>query len=98
MNNNITHSDYTFVENESEDFYGIKLIGGMWPNVIVVYDKVSIKESPELEVATLSFTYNVQDSAKFQPEELEKDESFKNYLGEILTHMVCDQMEQNVGS
>jgi hypothetical protein len=98
MNNKITHSDYTFVENESEDFYGIKLIGGMWPDVIAVYGKVSIKESPELDVATLSFTYNVQDSAKFQPSELESDEAFKNYLGEILTHIVCDQVERQVGS
>tara|TARA_R110002126_G_scaffold144941_1_gene290959 strand:- start:769 stop:1065 length:297 start_codon:yes stop_codon:yes gene_type:complete len=98
MNSNITASDYSFVENESEDFYGVKLTSGMWPNVIVVYGKVSIKESPEIELATLSFTYNIQDSAKFQPTELEKDEAFNNYLGEILTHIVCDQVERQVGS
>ena len=102
MNSQITASDYLFVENDNEDFYGVKLKGGMWPDVIVVYGTVSIKESPETGYATLSFTFNVQDAAKFQPEDLDNDQAFKNYLGEILTHIVDDsqskESESELGS
>jgi hypothetical protein len=93
---NITASDYIFVENDNEDFYGIKLKSGMWRDVVVVYGKVSVSESPETGYATLSFTYNIQDSAKHQPDDLEKDEAFKNHLGEVLTHIVCDSLDTTV--
>ena len=95
---NVTSSDYIFVENDSEDFYGVKLKGGMWPEVVVVYGTVSIKESPELGVATLSFSYSVEDSNKFSAEDLKSCESFKNHLGDVLTHIIDSKAEQHIGS
>ena len=40
---NITHKDYTFVEHENVDFYGIKL-NSEFKGVVLIYGKVGIKE------------------------------------------------------
>lgn len=100
--NTISDDDFSFVENPQEDFYGVKLKGGQYNGVIVVYGKVSILEDTATDTAKLSFTYTVQDSGKYQPDQLEKDEAFNNYLGELLTYFVTSQMEndqeQTIGS
>ena len=93
MYNNILKSDYTFVENPDHDFYGVRLKKGQWKDVIVIYGKVSIKESVETGLATLSFTYQVEDPASYQPDELESDKDFKNYLGDILGHIINTKEE-----
>ena len=95
MYNSITENDYGFVENPESDFYGVKLKSGKWKNVIVIYGKVSIKESVETGYATLQFSYQVEDSGSFQPDELESSEDFKNYIGDILTHIIESKEEAN---
>ena len=87
-NKDISENDYQIVESNLSDFYGVKLKTGTWESVIVIYGKVSIKESPETGFATLGFTYQVQDSASFQKDQLEKSENFKNHLGDILKHII----------
>ena len=95
MSYNITENDYGFVENPESDLYGIKIKSGQWKNVIVVYGKVTIKESVETGIATLGFTYQVMDSSTWQIDELEKDENFKNYLGDLLSHIINSKEETN---
>ncbi len=100
MENYIQPSDYTYVENDSSEFWGIKFKeGSPYAGVIVVYGTVSIKESKELDIATLSFSYNVQDAGQFNVDELEDSEEFKNYLGDVLSSIVNDsaneRMEKN---
>ena len=95
MNHNISENDYGFVENPESDLYGVKLQSGKWKNVIVIYGKVSIKESVESGIATLGFSYQIQDSANFQIDQLEKDEDFKNYLGDVLSHIINSKEETN---
>ncbi len=90
---NITESDYSFVESNNVEFYGVRLLSGKWRNVVYIYGKVSIKESPELDIATLGFTYNIQDPANFEEDDLINDTEFKDYLGAILQHI----MEANLG-
>ena len=89
---NITEADYKFVESEEVEFYGVKLLSGKWRNVIYIYGKVSIKESPELDIATLGFTYNIQDPANFEEDDLINDTKFKDYLGAILQHIMEDSL------
>ena len=91
--NNITEVDYSFVESNNVEFYGIKLLTGEWKDVLYIYGKVSIKESPELDQATISFTYNIQESSNFEEDDLINDPEFKNYIGEVLQHI----MEDNLG-
>jgi len=92
--NSISESDYKFVESAESDLYGVKLQSGEWEGVIVIYGKVSIKESVETGYATLGFNYQVQDSVTFQPDELESDESFKDHLGDILSHIINDKFDK----
>ena len=86
--NSITESDYTFVESNLSDFYGVKLKTGEWKDVVITYGKVTIKENKEAAIATLAFSYQINESGKFQPDQLEADENFKNYLGDILSHII----------
>ena len=95
MSYNITENDYGFVENPESNFYGVRLKSGKWKDVIIIYGKVSIKESPETGFATLGFSYQIEDSGKFQPDQLEKNEDFKNHLGDILTHIIHSKEEAN---
>ena len=89
----ITEKDYSIVENNNSAFQGVKLKTGTWKDVIVVYGQVGIKEDESLDMATLSFNYTVQDPADFNVDELNQDESFKNYLGSILQYIITDSLE-----
>ena len=84
---NITHKDYTFVESETVDFYGVKL-NGEFDGVILVYGKVGIKEDTTLDIATLSFTYTIKDPSDHDHDELCADEYFNNYIGAVLEHII----------
>lgn len=89
----ITDKDYAVVEREGEALYGVKLKSGTWKDVVVTYGGVSIKEQEEFDIATLSFHYNVKDPADFTIDELNEDESFKNYLGAVLQYIITDSLE-----
>lgn len=98
MNNYVDPSDYTYVENDSSEFWGIKFRNGSpYSGVIVVYGTVSIKESEELDLATLSFNYNIQDPDTYNIDELDNSEDFKNYLGDVLQSIVLDQTKESNG-
>ena len=91
--NSISESDYSFVENPESDLYGIRLKSTKWKDVIVVYGKVTIKESPETGYATLGFNYQVIDTATYQLDELEDNEEFKNYLGDLLSFIINNKFD-----
>jgi len=84
----IQESDYKYVVNENSSLYGVKLLSGKYKDVVFQYGKVSIKESPELDIATLQFTYSLVESATFNDDDLINDEGFKNHLGDVLTHVI----------
>ena len=98
MENYIDQSDYTYVENDSAEFWGIKFRNDSpYSGVVVVYGTVSIKEDQTLGMATLSFTYNVQDAGPRNVDELESSEEFKNYLGDVLSSIINDQAKETNG-
>mgnify|MGYP003988642079 FL=1 len=90
---NITNEDYSIVENPNSEFHGVLLKTGIYKEAIVVYGTVSIKESPELDMATLGFTFNIQDPGDHDFDELNESEEFKNYLGAVLQHIITDSLE-----
>ena len=95
MNNYIDESEYAFVEKEGEAFYGVKFKDNSpYAGVVVVYGTVSIKEDKELDLATLSFTFNIQDAGIYNIDELDNSEDFKNYLGDVLQSIVTDSMKE----
>jgi len=89
----ITEKDYSIVENSSSAFHGVKLKTGTWKNVIVVYGQVGVKEDENLDMATLSFNFTIQDPADFNIDELNSDEAFKNYLGAVLQYIITDSLD-----
>tara|TARA_B100000287_G_scaffold398526_1_gene416002 strand:- start:826 stop:1185 length:360 start_codon:yes stop_codon:yes gene_type:complete len=94
----ISEKDYTLVENPNHPLHGVKLLRGEWKDVIIIYGTVSVKESEELDIATLSFTFQVQDPADFTIDELENDEAFKNYLGAVLQFIITDSLDADNGN
>jgi len=89
----ITTDDYQLVESNNVEFYGVKLLTGKWKNVVYIYGEVKIKESPELDLATLGFTYNIQESAGFEEEDLINDIHFRNYIGGVLQNLIEDSLD-----
>lgn len=89
----ITEKDYSIVENPNNAFHGVKLKTGEWKDVIVVYGQVGVKESPELDIATLSFNFTIQDPADHDFDELNENEAFKNHLGAVLQFIITDSLE-----
>jgi len=99
MQNTISANHYTFVENESSEFYGVKFRNDSpYSGVVVVYGTVSIKESQELDIATLSFTFNIQDAGPRNIDELEASEEFKNYLGDVLGTIISEENNGHIES
>ena len=92
---NLDSQDYKFVESNQVEFYGIRLLTGKWKDVLYIYGKVSIKESAELDIATLTFTYNIQESAEFEPDDLINDPEFKDYIGAVLEHIMKNSLEES---
>jgi hypothetical protein len=90
----ITSNDYQLVESPNVEFYGVKLLTGKWKNVVYIYGKVSIKESPELDLATLAFTYDIQESGQFEESELIGDINFRNYIGGVLQNIIEESLEE----
>ena len=91
--NSIQDSDFTMLENAASEFYAIKLLKGKWKDVVFTYGAVSIKEDKELDRATLSFNWQMNDPADHEPEELKNDEEFNNYLGALLQYIITDSLQ-----
>ncbi len=95
MSYNITDKDYVFVENPNDPMTGVKITTGQWKDVIIVYGAVSVKEDEALQMATLSFNFNIKDPAEHDFDTLNEDEEFKNYLGAMLQYIITDTLEYN---
>jgi hypothetical protein len=89
----ISTEDYQLVESNDVEFYGIKLLTGKWKDVVYIYGQVKIKESPELDIATLGFTYNIQEAGGFEEEDLINDIHFRNYIGGVLQNVIEESLD-----
>lgn len=97
MKYNITHDDYTFADNGFNELWAVKLLT-KYEGVVYCYGKVTAKVVDEGDgetdgLANLSFQYQVIDSADHDLEELESDEDFNNYIGDVLVHIIEDSFE-----
>ena len=72
----------------------IKLLEGSYKGTIFKYGKVKFKE--ENEQIYLLFAYDVLESPIDKPRKMEKDEKFKNYLGDLLVEIMGSNIEQEV--
>ena len=90
---NITDDDFKIVENAASEFYSIKLLTGKWKDVIFTYGAVSVKEDKANDTATLSFNWQLNDSAECEPDDLTNNEEFQNYLGALLQYIITDSLQ-----
>ena len=72
----------------------IKLLEGPYKDTIFKYGKVKFKE--EDGQMYLLFGYDVLESTVSKPKKLEKDETFKNYIGDLLVEIMSSNMEQDI--
>jgi hypothetical protein len=87
--------DYCFIYPKDDGTaVHIKLLEGPYKDTTFKYGKVKFKE--ENDQVYLLFAYDVLESTVDKPKKLEKDESFKNYLGDLLVEIMGSNIEQEV--
>jgi hypothetical protein len=84
---------YIYPKNDGTAVH-IKLLEGPYKGTIFKYGKVKFKE--ENEQIYLLFAYDVLESPIDKPKKMEKDETFKNYLGDLLVEIMGSNIEQEV--
>ena len=88
---------YSFVEQDNEDYTAVRIGGGNYSGVILVYGTVGFRELPDTsEEKCVTFDFQVlQNPRKIALE----DDSFVNTIGEILIDIMETCMdERNSGS
>jgi hypothetical protein len=87
--------DYCFIypKNDGTAVH-IKFLEGPYKDTIFKYGKVKFKE--ENDQVYLLFAYDVLESTVDKPRKLEKDEKFKNYIGDLLVEIMGSNIEQEI--
>ena len=87
--------DYCYIyPKEDAEGVHIKFLQGPYKDTIYKYGKVKFEEKGEQ--VHLLFGYDVIESDVMKPRKLEKDEAFKNYIGDLLVEIMSSNIEQEV--
>ena len=87
--------DYCFIyPKDDKTTVNIKLLQGPYKDTIFKYGKVKFKE--ENYQVYLLFAYDVLESNVGKPSKLEKDDDFKNYIGDLLVELMSSNIEQEI--
>jgi hypothetical protein len=87
--------DYCFIyPKDDESAVHIRLLEGEYKDTIFKYGKVKFEEKNDL--VYLLFGYDVLESKVGKPKKLEKDDKFKNYIGDLLVEIMSSNIEQEV--
>lgn len=87
--------DYCFIyPKDDKATVHIKLLDGAYKGTVFKYGKVKFEERNGN--VYLLFAYDVLESPVMKPKKLEKDETFKNYLGDILVELMSANIEQEI--
>lgn len=87
--------DYCFIyPKDDEQTVHVKLLEGQYKDTLFKYGKVKFEEKNDLMY--LHFAYDVLESKADKPKKLEKDETFKNYIGDLLVEIMSGNLEQDI--
>jgi hypothetical protein len=87
--------DYCFIYPKEDDkSVHIRLIDGPYKDTVYKYGKVKFEEKND--EMYLLFGYDVIESPVDKPKKLEKDEAFKNYIGDLLVEIMGSNIEQEL--
>ena len=86
-------ADYKFIYSEEDPEAIVKLISGDYSGICVKFANVSMKEDEEEKETYLNFSFDVVDAngSLF----LEENEEFKDYLGDVLTSIIWNNIIKN---
>ena len=87
--------DYCFIypKDDAQSVH-IRLLTGPYTDTIFKYGKVKFEEkNDELH---LLFAYDVLESTISKPKKLEKDLSFKNYIGDLLVEIMSSNIDEEI--
>ena len=87
--------DYCFIypKNDGTAVH-IKFLEGPYKDTIFKYGKVKFEEKNDL--VYLLFAYDVIESTIDKPRKLEKDDKFKNYIGDLLVELMSSNIDQEI--
>jgi hypothetical protein len=87
--------DYCFIfpKDEKETVH-VKFLEGEYKDTVFKYGKVKVEEKDDN--AYLIFAYDVIESTVKKPRKLEKDEEFKNYIGNLLVEIISGNLDQDL--
>ena len=87
--------DYCFIyPKDDASSVHIKFLEGPYKDTMFKYGKVKFEEKNDL--VYLLFGYDVLESPVDKPKKLEKDETFKNYIGDLLVELMSANIEQEI--
>lgn len=87
--------DYCYIYPKDDDTaVHIRLLEGPYKSTVFKYGKVKFKE--ENGQLHLLFGYDVLESTVSKPKKLQKSETFKNYIGDLLVEIMSANMEQDI--
>ena len=71
----------------------VRILKGKYKDVVYQYGRVSVSEIPDTDQMKLSYSFDVLDApTKYDRDELMGDTSFRHYLGDILTHIIMEDV------
>jgi hypothetical protein len=91
----ITSDDYTFMENPMSENWAVHIKTGVWEGVQYAYGKIGLRENADKTGATLQFNYAILDACDFDENVLKYDPDFNNHLGDILSHILDDAIQND---
>lgn len=87
--------DYNYIFPAKDDkSVHIKILTGDFEGTIFKYGKVKVEEKDD--EGYLHFAYDVIESKVSKPKKLEKNEDFKNYIGNLLVEIISSRVEQEI--
>ena len=84
---------YVYPAKDGESVH-IKLLTGPFEDTVFSYGKVRFEEKDDQ--GYLHFAYDVIKCKKFKPKKLEKNEDFKNYIGDLLVEIISNRVMENI--
>jgi hypothetical protein len=87
--------DYCYIyPKEDGTAVHIKFLDGPYKDTIFKYGKVKFEEKNDK--IYLLFAYDVLESPIDKPKKLEKNEQFKNYIGDLLVEIMSSNIDMEV--
>ena len=87
--------DYNFLTPASEpEVVYIKLLQGEYTDTVFKFGNVKFEEKDDQ--GYLHFEYDVIESKVMKPKKLEKNEDFKNYIGNMLVEIISANLNQEI--